>query len=255
MVVAAIAASTIAVVGIWYFAPSRSYPTATKVLEGKDLKNKVAIVTGPTSGIGVETAKALAQAGAQVILIGRSEAKLKATEHQLLESVGETTKISTLVCDLNDLDSVQACAKKFLSLNLPLHILVNNAGIMALPSRNVTANGLEQQLGVCHVAHFYLTNLLLPALERGGDPEDPARVVCLSSSAFKRHDITKCLQSESLDTKPYKAWTAYGNAKASNLLFANELHRRYYASEHIATFSVMPGGIFTGLQGHISWKK
>jgi NAD(P)-dependent dehydrogenase (short-subunit alcohol dehydrogenase family) len=160
-----------------------------------------------------------------------------------------------LTCDLADLKSVKACAETFLKQESELHILINNAGIMALPEFTPTKQGLESQVGVCHVGHFYLTKLLLPALEKAATKESPARVVALSSSAHRNHDIAQLLTSPQLLTTPYDADVGYGNAKSCNLLFAHEFHKKYYGTKSIAAFSVMPGGIFTGLQGHVHpWK-
>eukprot|EP00656_Telonema_subtile_P029919 TRINITY_DN32970_c0_g1_i1.p1 TRINITY_DN32970_c0_g1~~TRINITY_DN32970_c0_g1_i1.p1 ORF type:complete len:216 (-),score=57.90 TRINITY_DN32970_c0_g1_i1:110-757(-) len=140
-------------------------------------------------------------------------------------------------------------------MNLPLHLLVNNAGIMALPTRESTAQGLEQQVGVCHVAHFLLTKTLLPAIQAARDGSYRPRVVCLSSVAYKRHGGVNWVAHPKLETEPYREWTAYGNAKLGNLLMARELDRKY-SSEGVDAFSVMPGGIHTGLQGHVDiWTK
>jgi len=231
-------------------APRRTFPTAAKIAEGVDLTGKVALVTGSTSGIGVETARVLALQGAHVYIAARNPKKLESCKADMLKTLPQGSKISCLVCDLSDLKSVKKCAKSFLGLESKLHILVNNAGIMGLPTRTPTAQDLESQVGVCHVGHFYLFKLLLPALERAGTKDTPARVVALSSSAHIYHDLASLLESPTLETSPYTPNKGYGNAKASNMLFARELHKRYFSKKHIAAFSVMPGGIFTGLQGH-----
>merc|ERR1712048_826325 len=116
---------------------------------------------------------------------------------------------------------------------------------MALPQRSATKQGLEQQVGVNHVGHFYLVQLLLPALGQA----EYSRVVMLSSSAHRMFD-SAYLQEPQLETKPYEAWTAYGNSKVSNCLFAKEFNSRYQ-SKGITAYSLNPGGIHTGLQGNV----
>lgn len=231
-------------------APSRTFPTGMEILGDSDMTGKVALVTGPTSGIGVETARALAHKGAHVILAARSQAKLDAVKADIesdLAKKGVKAQLTCLQCDLNNLDSVKKCAEAFISLKLPLHYLINNAGIMALPTRAETAQGIEQQTGVCHVGHFLLTKMLLPSLETSA----PSRVICLSSSAYRMHAGSDLLSNKQLDTTPYQGWVAYGNAKLCNMLHAKELNNRF-AAKGVHAFSVMPGGIHTGLQGHVN---
>jgi NAD(P)-dependent dehydrogenase (short-subunit alcohol dehydrogenase family) len=240
---------------LYLLAPARKFPTAEQVASGTDLTGQVALVTGATSGIGVETARVLALQGARVYLAGRSPSKLQAVLQDVQKNLPEdkATLVSTLECDLNDLDSVRRGAREFLKEQSKLHLLVTNAGVMALPQRQATAQGLEQQVGICHVGHFYLAQLLLPALQAAGKDKSGARVVALSSSAHSYHEISKCIADPKLDTVPYDPWTAYGNAKCANLLFAKGVNDRFAASHNIHAFSVMPGGIFTGLQGHVGW--
>ncbi|CAB9531707.1 Short-chain dehydrogenase TIC 32, chloroplastic [Seminavis robusta] len=226
-------------------APSRTFPTGEAVTESVDLTGKVALVTGATSGIGVETARVLALRGAHVYLAARNPTKLDATQKQLLAELPSTCKIDIVTCDLGDLQSVKHCAKTVLASQDTIDIVINNAGIMALPTRTDTKQGLESQVGVCHVGHFYLTKLLLPAIQKA-----QGRIVCLSSSGHANHDIKKCLSSPKLETDPYDGWVAYGNAKASNLLNAKALSTKI---DNVTAYSVQPGGIFTGLQGNVDW--
>ncbi|KAL3902625.1 MAG: hypothetical protein SGARI_005748 [Bacillariaceae sp.] len=193
----------------YFTAPRRKFPTAEAVCP--DVSGKVAIVTGATSGIGVDTAGVLFGKGANLYIAARNPSKLEATKKDLVARFGGDSagEIHILVCDLSDLKSVQTAAKTFLKAESKLDILINNAGIMALPERTPTKQGLESQVGVCHVGHFYLTKLLLPAIRKAKGP--------------------------------------YGNAKCSNLLFARGLHKRH----KITAFSVNPGGIHTGLQTHV----
>eukprot|EP00746_Dinoflagellata_sp_MGD_P149997 gnl/MRDRNA2_/MRDRNA2_81956_c0_seq1.p1 gnl/MRDRNA2_/MRDRNA2_81956_c0~~gnl/MRDRNA2_/MRDRNA2_81956_c0_seq1.p1 ORF type:complete len:378 (-),score=74.34 gnl/MRDRNA2_/MRDRNA2_81956_c0_seq1:19-1152(-) len=242
--------------GILYvIAPRRKFPSAESVCEGIDLNGKVVMVTGPTSGIGVETARVCALRGAHVLMAARSMNKLEETkryiEKDLAQKHGMKANLTCVECDLNDLESVQKCVESFKAMNLPLHMLINNAGIMALPEREATAQGLEKQVGVCHVAHFLLTRSLLPYLQKSSTPSSPSRVVCLSSMAHIMAD-EDFLDQVRLETTPYDQWAAYGNAKVCNLLHAQELHRRYL-KHGVAAFSLHPGGIHTGLQDHVDW--
>lgn len=173
----------------YYKAPARSFPTAESIADGVDLTGRVVIVTGPTSGIGIETARVLALKGAHVVLAARSETKLAATKAELeekLAKVGVKAKLSAIKCDLSDLASVKEFVASFLALKTPgLHYLICNAGVMALRERRPTSQGLEQQVGINHVGHTYLTMLLLPTLKASSTPAAKSRVICLSSTAFR----------------------------------------------------------------------
>lgn len=249
-------------------APSRFYPTSEQITENVDLTGKVAVVTGATSGIGIETARVLVLRGAHVFIAARNPKKLEATRLELISNLPSSCyyedRIHILPCDLEDLQSVKHAAKSILSSPITkmsdnnkqkLDILINNAGIMAVPSRTETKQGLESQVGVNHVGHFYLTKLLLPAIQNSED----GRIVCLSSSAHAYHDITNLLSSSSskLETDPYDHWVAYGNSKCANMLHAKALTNTKYNggsnNNNITAYSVNPGGIHTGLQVHVGW--
>lgn len=233
---------------LYLIAPARKYPTAEEVSADVDMHGKVVLITGPTSGVGQETARVLAKRGAQVVLAARSAKKLEVAKKEIEASFDNSLlkpPITCLECDLDDLQSVRRCAQQFLAMKLPLDVLICNAGVMALPKRSSTKQGLEQQVGVNHVGHFLLVQLLLPALEQAKS----SRVVVLSSSAHRLTD-SAYLQEPKLETNPYEPWTAYGNSKVSNCLFAKELNARY-KSKGVTAFSVHPGGIHTGLQGNV----
>ena len=242
--------------GLMYMkAPARKFPTGEDITEGVNMKGKTVLVTGATSGIGIDTARILALRGAHVYLVARNPQKLEATKNEILSALPKDGtalgKVSTLTCDLNDLQSVQHCAKTFLKDEKELHVLINNAGIMALPTHKETKQGLEQQIGICHVGHFYLTELLLPALQKPSS----SRIICLSSSAHGYHNMEHCLKDNKLETVPYDPWVAYGNAKCANMLHAKALNTKYGNGSKggsIRAYSVMPGGINTGLQQHVS---
>jgi NAD(P)-dependent dehydrogenase (short-subunit alcohol dehydrogenase family) len=229
-------------------APSRRYQTASKAC--RDMTGKTVMVTGCTSGIGVDTVKALAKRGAHVYMVARSAEKLK----RLKDSI--KGKCETIVCDLSDLKAVRNCAKIFLSdvssgKISGLDVLILNAGVMALEHREETQQGFEKQVGVNHIAHFTLTKLLLPALQRSA----PSRIVSVSSSAHRMCDPVYILdqQNVNLETIPYDPWIAYGNSKYSNVLFVEYLNRMYAGEDGrgVTAYAVMPGGIFTGLQGSV----
>jgi NAD(P)-dependent dehydrogenase (short-subunit alcohol dehydrogenase family) len=207
------------------------------VLAGIDLAGRVAVVTGGYSGIGLETTRALAGAGATVFVPVRTPAK---AAEELADVEGD---VRTATMDLGDLASVRAFAADVDGAVDRLDLLVNNAGIMACPEARV-GPGWESQLGVNHIGHAALTLDLLPALRRADAP----RVVALSSSAHKRSGIR--WDDPQFDAEPYDKWAAYGQAKTANALFALALHRRL-ADDGGSAFSVHPGGILTPLQRHL----
>src|SRR5579875_3490399 len=176
------------------------------------LAGKRAIVTGGTSGIGWETACALAGAGAEVVLTARDAARGEDACARI-RSRHPAAHVRAGLLDLAKLDSVRNFAA---GQQAPFDLLVNNAGVMAIPERRVTADGFEMQLGVNHLGHFALAGLLLPAL-RGG------RLVVVSSLAHRRGRIwLDDLQLE----RGYAPWRAYTQSKLANLLFALEFARR-----------------------------
>lgn len=208
------------------------------VISDVDLGGKTAVVTGGYSGIGLETVRALAGKGAEVVVPVRSPEK--AAEN--LADVDSDVKTAPL--DLADLASIRQFGETMLQDLDRLDLLINNAGIMASPEARV-GPGWESQFGINHMGHFALTKSLMPLIK-----ETPgARVVALSSTAHKLTDIHwDDIQFEAND---YDKWQAYGQAKTANALFANALSRRLSESGGLA-FAVHPGGIFTPLQRHLS---
>jgi NAD(P)-dependent dehydrogenase (short-subunit alcohol dehydrogenase family) len=182
------------------------------------LNGKTAVVTGATGGLGYETALALAGAGANVVLTGRNEAKgrdaLQAIRRQFPKA-----EIAYDTLDLANLASVAEFASRYAAAHTSLDLLVNNAGVMALPQRKVTSDGFEMQLGTNYLGHYALTAHLLPSLRQGHQP----RVVNLSSLAHRSGAINfGDLQS----AKSYSSWKAYCQSKLAMLMFALELQRR-----------------------------
>ncbi len=211
--------------------------TGGEVLAGIGLSGRTAIVTGGYSGLGLETTRALARAGARVVVAVRTPQK---AADSLADIEGQ---VETAPLDLSQLPSVRAFADQMVQRLDRLDLLINNAGIMACPLARV-GPGWESQFGVNHMGHFALTQGLLPLLRLADRP----RVVCLSSGAHKRSDIR--WDDIGYDRSPYDKWQAYGQAKTANALFANALSRRLRDTDGLA-FSVHPGGIFTPLQRHL----
>ncbi|MFC4346582.1 oxidoreductase [Kordiimonas lipolytica] len=207
--------------------------TAAEVLEGIDLAGKNAVVTGGYSGIGLEMVRALVNAGAAVTVPARRP-------EAATEALAGTSGVTVAAIDLADIASVRAFAADYEATGKPLHILINNAGIMACPETRV-GPGWEAQFGVNHLGHMALTKGLLPALRRANG----ARVIALSSTA---HIFTDVLWDDiHFERTEYDKWKAYGQSKTADALFANALDRRE-AANGIRAFSVHPGGIFTDLQ-------
>lgn len=208
--------------------------TAAEVAAGHDLTGKRAVVTGATSGLGVETARVLARCGAEVVLAVRNIAAAQALLDEIAAFGG---KAHAAPLDLADLRSVEAFAAA--EGGAPLHLLILNAGIMACPLDR-TAQGFEMQLGVNHLGHFHLTTLLLPELKAARG----ARVVAVSSTGH--HWGAFDFDDPNFERSDYDPLAAYGRAKTANALFALELDRRH-RDDGIRAFSLMPGGIQTEL--------
>jgi NAD(P)-dependent dehydrogenase (short-subunit alcohol dehydrogenase family) len=217
--------------------------TAREVIAGHNLHGVDAIVTGGASGIGAETVRALAIAGARVIIATRDHIKGEAVAATLRKETGNV-RIEFQALDLASLASVRDFVAQFLKLRRELHLLINNAGIMATPLA-YTNDGFESQFGTNHLGHFFLTVGLLSALKAAGR----ARVVSLSSFGHRRSDVY--FDDLNFHSRPYDRWLAYGQSKTANVLFAVGLTQRL-ASDGITANAVHPGVIMTGLQKHVS---
>jgi NAD(P)-dependent dehydrogenase (short-subunit alcohol dehydrogenase family) len=213
--------------------------TAAEVLDGVDLSKKRAVVTGAASGIGIETARALAGAGAAVTLAVRDTAKGDEVAADITGTTGnEQVEVGAL--ELTDPASIDAFTGAWRG---PLDILVNNAGVMALPERTLT-DGQETQFATNHLGHFRLALGLHDALAAA----DGARIVAVSSSAHLRSPVV--FDDLNYSFLEYDGWAAYGQSKTANILFAVGVAQRW-AGEGIVANSLMPGSIRTGLQRHI----
>lgn len=209
-----------------------------------DLTGRTYVITGATSGIGTETALALAAHGARVVVTGRDPQKLAATEGQVAAVATGAAPAATLL-DLADLASVRRAADEILDRETAVHVLVNNAGVMATP-RGVTADGFETQIGTNHLGHFALTGLLLPAMPTT-DPTADSRVVTVSSGAHRSGTVDP--DDLSFERRRYHPWLAYGQSKLANLLFTAELDRRARAAGwSLTAVAAHPGWAATNLQ-------
>ncbi|MEV0271098.1 SDR family NAD(P)-dependent oxidoreductase [Hamadaea sp. NPDC050747] len=220
--------------------PFDATSTAAEVVAGVDLTGRRAIVTGGASGIGVETARALAGAGAEVTLAVRDLAAGGRTADDIVASTGNK-QIHVVHLDLADPASAAGFAAAWEG---PLHILVNNAGVMASPLTR-TPQGWELQFATNHLGHFALTTGLHRALAEAGG----ARVVSVSSAGHLNSPVV--FEDIHFERRPYEPWQAYGQSKTANILFALELTRRW-ADDGVYANSLMPGAIRTNLQRHIT---
>jgi NAD(P)-dependent dehydrogenase (short-subunit alcohol dehydrogenase family) len=209
--------------------------TAAEVIAGVDLSGKRAIVTGASSGIGVETARALAGAGAEVTLAVRDA---EAGE-RVAQQIGGRVGVAPL--DLSDLSSVRAFVQAWSG---PLHILVNNAGVMAIQELTMSASGHEMQFATNHLGHFALARGLHRAMAAAGG----ARIVSVSSGGHLRSPVV--FDDIDYAFRDYEPFGAYGQSKTANVLFAVEATRRW-ASDGILANALMPGGLATPLQRHL----
>ncbi|QYU70694.1 SDR family NAD(P)-dependent oxidoreductase [Leptolyngbya sp. 15MV] len=215
--------------------------SADEVLEGIDLARRTAFVTGGYSGLGEETARAMAARGASVILSGRDADKLADAAGRIAAATGAT--VGTLACDLASLASVRAAGEEANRRFERIDLLINNAGVMACPFAR-TADGFEMQFGTNHLGHFLLTVLLMPLVRKGS----AQRIVNLSS---RGHHIDRVhLDDPNYAAREYEKWAAYGQSKTANVLFAVGLERRL-ADEGIHACAVHPGGIQTNLGRHM----
>lgn len=198
---------------------------------------KLAYITGANSGVGFYAALELARAGCAVILACRDRSKAEAALNRIRVAVPRA-EVEIADLDLANLDSVRAAAEGVFASGRKLDLLVNNAGVMALPQRSVTAQGFEMQFGTNHLSHFALTGLLLPALLQRGD--QPARIITVSSIAHRGGTMDfSDLQWE----RRYIPWPAYRRSKLANLLFGFELERRLERAHAPAKSIVVHPGV------------
>jgi NAD(P)-dependent dehydrogenase (short-subunit alcohol dehydrogenase family) len=220
--------------------PFTAESTAAQVVDSIELPGRRVIVTGGASGIGIETARALAGAGAEVTLAVRN---LEAGERTAEDIIATTGNKQVLVAPL-DLADPASITSFVTAWDGPLHILINNAGVMASPEMR-TREGWEMQFATNHLGHFALATGLRRALAMTG----PARVVSVSSSAHLRSPVV--FEDIHFRERPYEPWAAYGQSKTANILFAVEATKRW-ASDGITVNALMPGAIQTKLQRYVT---
>jgi len=230
------------------------YSTASQVAEKYNeisLEGKNVIVTGANSGIGKETSRVLASKGARVIMGCRNAQRGNEAVNDLLKE-NANYKVSFMQLDLGSMQAIRTFAQEFNQLDIPLHVLICNAGIMAPATYQETTDGLEVQFGTNHIGHFLLTKLLLPRLKQGA----PSRVVVVASAAHRTGQVN--LQDHNGKDTWYLAlagkWKAYGASKSANILFVKELARRM-KEEGVAVnaYALHPGAISTGLQNDLTF--
>jgi NAD(P)-dependent dehydrogenase (short-subunit alcohol dehydrogenase family) len=216
--------------------------TTDEVLQGIDLTAKRVLVTGVSAGLGVETARALAARGAQVVGAARDLSKAKAATEQVRSQAARGGSLQLVQLDLASLESVRHCADGLLAAGKPFDVIIANAGVMACP-KGTTVDGFETQLGTNHLGHFVLVNRIASLLRQG------SRLVNLSSAGHRYADVD--LDDPNFERSPYAEFIAYGRSKTANVLFAVEFDRRHRARGVRAT-AVHPGGIRTELSRHMT---
>ena len=233
--------------------PGDARPTALQIIKDEGLigklTDKVVLITGGNSGIGLETAKVLHATGATIYITARDSNKVeKAIEEIKAWPEAESdAPVYGIEMSLDSYASVRAGAKKFLEKETKLNILILNAGTMATPEGR-TEDGFETQFGTNHLGHFLFFQLLKPALAAASTPSFQSRVISLSSKGHRLSPVR--FNDYNFEKEPYQPWFAYAQSKTANILFATELERRY-GDQGIHSLSVHPGSIHTNLTRHI----
>jgi NAD(P)-dependent dehydrogenase (short-subunit alcohol dehydrogenase family) len=217
--------------------------SALDVVDGIDLSGKVCVITGASSGLGRESARALAAAGAHVILAARNQHALAQAARWIHDEV-PSARTSRLQLDLTDLAGVRTATATLRDMTPVIHILMNNAGVMFTPFGR-TRDGFEIHIGTNHFGHFELTRLLVPQLAAAGG----ARIVILSSGGHVMGDVD--LADPNWEHREYDKFVAYGASKTANILHAVEADRRLRDSG-IRCYAVHPGTVATSLARHMS---
>jgi NAD(P)-dependent dehydrogenase (short-subunit alcohol dehydrogenase family) len=217
--------------------------SALQVVDGIDLSGKVCVITGASSGLGRESARALAAAGAHVVLAARNRDALTQTA-QWIQAEVPGARTSTVHLDLTELASVRAAAIAISDITPAIDVLMNNAGVMFTPFSR-TRDGFEIQIGTNHFGHFELTRLLVPQLAAA----DGARVVILSSGGHALGDVD--FDDPNWEKREYDKFVAYGSSKTANILHAIEADRRL-RDLGIRAYAVHPGTVATSLARYMS---
>lgn len=212
-----------------------------------DLQGRNVVITGGSRGIGLEAVRKMLRLNCTVVVGCRSVDQARAAL-----GTEDSSRLRVLPLDLMKLESVRAFAAEVKQLQLPLHALVNNAGIMFGPRRQ-TEDGFEAQLATNYVGHFLLSHLLLEDLERGGTPESPARIVNVSSCA---HYIGSWMDFDDLNlTKFYSPEQSYGNSKAAQVMFSQFLDSRLSNLSKVRVIALHPGVVYSDLYSEVWWTR
>lgn len=217
--------------------------TTDDVLEGMDMNGLTVFITGANSGLGQETARAMAARGAHVIMAGRDQAKLDDAAAAIRAGV-TGAQLDTITVDLTSLENIRAATSRARQRFDKIDLLINNAGVMATPFLH-TADGFELQFGTNHLGHFALTGELFPLIEAG----ESKRIVNLSSRGHHMGPVN--FEDPNFQHRPYDPWSSYGQSKTANVLFSVGLEQRY-AMMGIHAYAVHPGGIDTNLGRHMT---
>ncbi len=229
--------------------PGDARPTALQIIkdeevEGK-LNDKIIVITGTSSGIGIETVRALSATGAKLFLTARDLDKAK----NALSGIFDPSRMELVRMDQGSLEDVRVAAKQILAKTDKINILVNNAGIMRLPTLELTKDGYEMQLGTNHLSHFLLFELLKPALLAAVTPDFHSRVVNVSSAAHRINGINES-DNYNFQKGGYSPFSSYAQSKTANIYMANEIERRY-GSQGLHATSLHPGAILTPLAKYV----
>jgi NAD(P)-dependent dehydrogenase (short-subunit alcohol dehydrogenase family) len=216
--------------------------TTDEVLRGIDLSGKRVLVTGVSAGLGVESARALAAHGAEVIGAARDLSKAQGATEPVRAQAARGGSLHLVQLDLASLDSARRCADGLLAAGKPFDVIIANAGVMACP-KGTTVDGFETQFGTNHLGHFVLVNRVASLLRPG------SRLVNLSSAGHRYADVD--LEDPNFEHSPYAEFTAYGRSKTANVLFAVEFDRRHKA-RGVRAAAVHPGGIKTELSRYMT---
>ncbi|KAF5655104.1 hypothetical protein F25303_862 [Fusarium sp. NRRL 25303] len=229
--------------------PGDARPTALQIIKDEGLEEKrqgqIFVITGTSSGIGIETVRAIAATGATLYLTARDLDKARTA----LDGIFDPSRMELFQMDQGSVSSVRDAATAILNKTSKIHCLIANAGIMAIPDLRFTADGHELQFGTNHLSHFLFFQLLKPALLAAGSPDLPSRVVVLSSSSHNIHGINDS-DNYSFKHGDYDPNVAYGQSKTANIYMANEIER-CYGAKHLHATSVHPGVVATGLTRHM----
>ncbi|KAM6481703.1 NAD(P)-binding protein [Trichoderma sp. SZMC 28011] len=224
--------------------PGDERPTALQIVKDEQregtMADKVVFITGCSSGLGVETARAMKATGATVFVTARNLEKAK----EALGDILSGDRIHLLKLDLESFDSVRTCVNEFKSMSNSLNIIIENAGIRHVPFGR-TRDGFEKHWGTNHLSHFLLLELLRPMLLASSTPEFNSRAIIVSSTAHRNAPMD--FSDLNWEKRKYVPSVAYGQSKLANVYTASEIERRYGA-QGLHAWSVHPGGIRTGLQ-------